>query len=409
MKHDDQEVADLLRQMGRLVVPLLTHEREASRQERMASSVNRLLRRLGAERAPRRLPVRALGTVAAAAAALALLFGARGLVRVPQVSATSDVAHVVSVSGDATLLRVGFLPRAVFAEQTVSAADELRSASGARAELALTGAGKARVDISENTGLRLNQRLVGPAATHEDWLELEQGLITLQVSKLPPGLGLSVQTPDARVTVHGTRFSVSVSPRTPSAATVTSVTVTEGRVEVDSRDRVLFLGPGDHWSSQPIAPESPVAPASQTGASSALDPHADAALPMAIVRPHLAASALAARASERNLAETAAHTARARANESTLAEENRLYARALARAGAGELLPALAELSTFIQRYPRSPLVQNARVDRFRLLQQGGNGSAAAQEARRYLSEYPNGFARDEARRLALLGLQVPE
>ena len=49
MKHDDQEVEDLLRQMGRFVVPLLTHEREASRQERMASSANRLLRSLGAK------------------------------------------------------------------------------------------------------------------------------------------------------------------------------------------------------------------------------------------------------------------------------------------------------------------------------------------------------------------------
>jgi ferric-dicitrate binding protein FerR (iron transport regulator) len=389
MKNDEHGAEVLLRQMGRLVVPLVTPELEASRHDRMASSVNRLLQRLRAEPPPRRLPVRALGAFAAVAASLGLLFGARRLLRPPQVPPIGEVAQVISVSGESTLLRVGSSPSAVFAKQRVDAMDELRSTSGARAELALTGAGKARVDISEDTRVRLNQRLAGPDAASEDWLELTQGLVTLQVAKLPPGLGLSVQTPDARVTVHGTRFSVRVSSRTPSG-TVTFVAVTEGRVEVDSRGQVVFLGPGDHWSSQISAPESEAAP------SSLLDPHANA--PEGAARPvttSLARPPTSARA--------------ARVSESTLAEENRLYAQALTHAGAGELSLALADLATLIERYPGSPLAQNARVDRFRLLQQSGKGSAAAQEARRYLSEYPNGFARSEARRLALLGLETPE
>jgi TolA-binding protein len=392
MKNDDQEAADLLRQMGRVVAPLLATDDESSRHARMASSVNRLLQRLRAEPPPRRVPVRALGAfvaVTAIAAALALLFGARRLVRPPQVPAMGEVARVVSVSGESTLLRVGSSPSALFAEQHVDATDELRSTSGGRAQLALTGAGKARVDISEDTRVRLNQHLAGPDAANEDWLELEQGLVTLQVAKLPLGLELSVQTPDARVTVHGTRFSVQVSPRTPSG-TVTSVAVTEGRVEVDGRGQVVFLGPGDHWSSQTSAPGSVDVPVSP------LDRQADA--PLGAARP--VATSLA-----RPLTSARA----ARASESTLAEENRLYAQALTHAGASELSLALADLATLIARYPGSPLAQNARVDRFRLLQQSGNGSAAAQEARRYLSEYPNGFARGEARGLALLGLESPE
>lgn len=96
-------------------------------------------------------------------------------------------------------------------------------------------------------------------------------------------------------------------------------------------------------------------------------------------------------------------------NQSTLAEENRLYTQALAHAGSTELSSALSELALLIQRYPHSPLAQNARVERFRLLQQSGNGAAAAEEARRYLSEYPSGFARSEARGLALAGLKKPE
>jgi len=272
--------------------------------------------------------------------------------------------------------------------EPVSATDELRSGAGARVSLALTGAGKAKLELAERTRLILNQHAVQAVTELEDWVELEQGLVTLQVEKLAPGLGFSVQTPDARVTVHGTRFTVQVSPRAPSG-TVTSVAVSEGRVEVASPGHVVFLGPGEHWSSPGAALEAQTPPGtvSQIPASSAEPalPNVSSSAP-ALPAPH--ATPIAG---------------------STLADENRLYTRALTHAGGGDLTSALAELGTLTQRYPRSPLAQNARVERFRLLQQSGNGSAAAQEARRYLSEYPNGFARAEARGLALAGLNTPE
>ncbi|HEY1536371.1 MAG TPA: hypothetical protein VGF76_20265, partial [Polyangiaceae bacterium] len=154
--------------------------------------------------------------------------------------------------------------------------------------------------------------------------------------------------------------------------------------------QAVFLGPGDHWSSQTSAPEPEAAPVS-------------------LPEPLANSRAGAAPAVTTSLARPPTLARGARVSESTLAEENRLYAQALTHAGAGELSPALTDLATLIERYPGSPLAQNARVERFRLLQQSGNGSAAAQEARRYLSEYPNGFARSEARRLALLGLETPE
>jgi ferric-dicitrate binding protein FerR (iron transport regulator) len=391
MKNDDQEAVDLLRQMGRLAIPLLTPEREARRHERMASSVNVLLQRLSAEPPPRRWPVRALGAVAAIAAAAGLWVGVRQLMPAPRASArvmAEEVAHVVSVTGDATLVRIGSPPSAVVGNEPVSATDELRSGAGGRLSLALTGAGKAKVEVAESTRLTLNQHAVPAATESEDWVELEQGLVTLQVEKLAPGLGFSVQTPDARVTVHGTRFTVQVSPRAPSG-TVTSVAVSEGRVEVTSPGHDVFLGPGEHWSSQSPAPEAETPPAALNGrAASRIEP----------ARPSVSSSARALPPSRS-----------APLAGSTLADENRLYARALTHAGSGDLASALAELSTLTQRYPRSPLAQNARVERFRLLQQSGNSSGAAQEARRYLSEFPNGFARAEARSLALSGLNTAE
>ena len=56
MKNDDREVAALLRQMGRLAIPLLPPEREASRDQQTASSVNLLVQRLSGEPELRRLP-----------------------------------------------------------------------------------------------------------------------------------------------------------------------------------------------------------------------------------------------------------------------------------------------------------------------------------------------------------------
>lgn len=389
MKNDDQEAADLLRQMGRVAVPLLAPENEARRHERMTLSVNRLVRGL---RPPpplwrERPAVRALGAFAATAACLALAFAAYRFVRASRNTPTQEVAQVISVRGESTLWRFGSSESVLVAGQRVDPAVELRSSARAQAELVLTGAGRARVEVSEETRVRLNQRLIGSDGINEDWLDLEQGLIALQVEKLPPGLGLSVQTPDARVTVHGTRFSVRVTPRVP-AGTLTFVAVTEGRVEVESRNRVVFLGPGEQWSSQTAGPESenmPVVPQ---------PPEAPAGVVQSGVVP---------------AANHPISTAAARANESTLADENRIYAHALARARAGDLQPALADLATLIRTYPRSPLAQHARVDRFRFLQQSGSRSAAAAEARRYLSEYPSGFARAEARRLAVLGLEAPE
>jgi len=396
MKSDDQEALELLRQMGHVVVPLLTPEREASRHQQMSSAVNRLVEGLPARPPRRRLRVqaRALWYVAAVAASIAVFFAARRWVQAPQPRTPSQVAHVISTSGQATLSRVGSPPSRLLAQQAIEAADELRSSIGSGAELALTGAGKATVEVSEDTRVRLNQRFTGSEAAAEDWLDLEQGLVTLQVAKLPPGLKLAVQTPDARVTVHGTRFSVRVTRRAP-AVTVTFVSVSEGRVEVGSRGNTLFLGPGEHWSSQDSEPAA--SPLADSGAGG----HSQSRLPPGAAGESASAPA---RALARRALPTAVGT-----SPSTLADENRLYAQAMAQASAGDLSHALASLADLIQRYPHSPLAQSARVDRFRLLQQSGNAGAAAQAARRYLSEYPNGFARAEARHLALQGLEDPQ
>ena len=59
-------------------------------------------------------------------------------------------------------------------------------------------------------------------------------------------------------------------------------------------------------------------------------------------------------------------------------------------------------IKSIIRLYPASPLAQDAHVETFRALAQMGDRAGAAREARRYLTLYRDGFARDEARELAL-------
>jgi hypothetical protein len=89
------------------------------------------------------------------------------------------------------------------------------------------------------------------------------------------------------------------------------------------------------------------------------------------------------------------------AEQSTLSEENRLMQAALAAARAGDDARAIKWLNELLSRYPKSPLAQNAQVERFRALARTGATGPAATQARQYLSEHPNGMASDEARDIA--------
>jgi outer membrane protein assembly factor BamD (BamD/ComL family) len=85
-----------------------------------------------------------------------------------------------------------------------------------------------------------------------------------------------------------------------------------------------------------------------------------------------------------------------------------LYAAASRAARAGNDALAVRTLNELLARYPSSPLAQNARVDRFRALNRTGKVADAVAAARRYLADYPNGFARDEAKALVLQSLARP-
>lgn len=337
---DRPSAPEILKQWGRM--PVSVEDSEDERRGRVVSNIARAIRQTAAdrERARRR---RVVYTVLAAAAVIALtvtgLFGARSIDRKP-------------VAGDNVSTPGGAGARLVFASGV-----EVEVAAGSRAHVAR-------------------------ASDSEEVLELDLGAVSVHA----PPLGarsFAVHTPDARVVVHGTRFSVKV--ENAASGTTTSVEVTEGTVAVLRDGARTLLTPGMSWSSK-AATETSAASPSQGPSAPLPDETGKSADKLARKSP-------ASPAAQPKLAAT---------DPSALAEQNKLFAAAVAARQRGDDRAALGQLNQLLGRYPTSPLAPEARVERFRALKRLGRDAEAASEARRYLVEQRDGAAGDEARDIAL-------
>ena len=104
------------------------------------------------------------------------------------------------------MARSGASPRALHAgENLLGDPGEIETAAVGSAEL-VTSAGLG-LNLGAATRVSLSG-LVGTPAVNQ--VDLRQGLLTCSVPHLHEGQRFSVQTPDARVVVHGTVFSVRV-------------------------------------------------------------------------------------------------------------------------------------------------------------------------------------------------------
>jgi hypothetical protein len=164
-------------------------------------------------------------------------------------------------------------------------------------------------------------------------VELEDGQIGCSVPKLPHGEHFSVVTPNARVVVHGTRFTVRVE-SVEVGVTRTCVRVQEGVVAVHDRAGIATLLAGDEWGCGALAAKGTVG---ETASLPLLPRHS----PRASLRPDTA------HRSERN--------------SGTLAEETALLQTGLAAERRGQRAPAALALSRLLSRFPDSPLAPEAR------------------------------------------------
>ena len=231
---------------------------------------------------------------------------------------------------------------------------------------------------------------------------VELGRVEIEVPKLPAGHTFSVRTPDAVVTVHGTSFSVEVTKSAAPGGTTTTVIVKRGVVSVLHEGQEAVLYAGMEWSS---SGELPVAVASAEPRGRPVGPPPIKARSPS---PSLSQAQDASRRLDRTRVDSTPATPSAApapeppSRSADLATQNALFSEAQLARKQGDRAGALKLLDDLVRRYPAAPLSEDAHVETFRALAELGDRAGAAREARRYLTLYRNGFARDEARALAL-------
>jgi FecR protein len=341
---------------------------------RSLSTIERALR----ARARRRAAFIAAASLAAAAAAAFVFVSLANPAR--EDSATVSIS--VASAGKGVALRASGTAQTVSRGAELVAGQQLETASDGGATLRLsTGTD---LTLAGRTSFRVDSQ------GKDERFSLERGELVAHVAKLTEGRRFVVDTPDAQVEVRGTRFRLRVVEAAEScgAGSRTRLEVTEGVVEVRpagaASQRIVA---GQRWPADCTTPRderagpSPAAPSSAVSGAVHHHPSPSATAPATTgpARPPAAPPV-----DER---------------ESSLALQNDLFAQGVASRRQGDVSGALRTYDELIRRFPRSPLAENAMVERLRLLSSRGD-ARAADEARRYLARYPRGFAVVEARRV---------
>jgi ferric-dicitrate binding protein FerR (iron transport regulator) len=318
------------------------------------------------------------------------------------ISATALAASVALAFGAVSALRRQEAPSAMTAQSAVTAhaivqgalrldhAGESRLINGS----SQIAAGDRVVAVEERPGalvLSTGTRLVLPKGSELTVVEdaktqsfaLGTGSVHAEVAKLHAGERFLVTTTDAEVEVRGTSFLVETLAEDSlcEGGERTRVTVDEGTVVVRAHGGESRVTAGQQWPAGCAPRVSPAPPTATPGAPPERGDHV-ASPP----KPTTAPRAAAAPTDET-----------AKAASSDLRVQNALFTQALAAKRRGDTAEALRAIGLLLERYPGTPLAENALVERMRL----SSGTAAIRAARAYLTRYPNGFARAEAEEIA--------
>jgi hypothetical protein len=403
MKPEAASAEELLREMQSSVLPVdspdvVQHRRSRTISRLRGAQARSRIEQSSVQKRRRHFALAAALLAPAAAAAFAFHVGRNG----PAAPMAASVAHemrVRALTGHLDVVHDGRLGRTEVGVSTpLTGGDAIRTEPDSIA--ALTMPSEAAVEMSSSTSLRVTL----PDAARTEWIELASGRVDVSVPKLAPGKKLSVHTPHAMVTVHGTRFSVAVIEN--GGALETDVAVDEGAVLVERDGRTVEIHAGDSWSSAAGTPVGRNA-APQVGTERTAEA-ARSGRAAGTRSVHLAAidGAMSKRGAPSVVAarEGAAASASRSADfsSSTLSEENKLMERAMVASRQGNDRDAVALLDALLGRYPHSILKENAQVERFRTLRRLGDLPGASRGARRYLAEHPDGPGRDEAQGLAV-------
>jgi ferric-dicitrate binding protein FerR (iron transport regulator) len=344
---------------------------EAPSRRAAEAAIAEIARELEAARARRRRW--AAGLVALAVAA-AVSVASTALLRGGAPAADAATAAAGFVSGGVMLVR-GDQGATLATGAGIRKGDRIVASAGGAATLRLRKATELRATRGADV-------LVAEQGAVQIY-DLRAGTVDMRVTKLEPGERFVVRTSDAEVEVRGTEFRVDVGEV--CAGTTTRVTVREGTVVVRHGDRESRVTANEHWPAgcgertSALSTSSVMPPPSPATPSPALTSPPPSPVPSSAAAPPPEPP---------------------RAAPSDLSEQNRLFAEAMAAKRRGDAPGALSALDRLVTGYPRGPLAESAYVERMRVLA-SADRRRAAEAARTYLSRYPKGYARDEARALS--------
>jgi ferric-dicitrate binding protein FerR (iron transport regulator) len=345
------------------------------RRERGLETIERALRRSSR----RRLLWRAAAGLAASAAAAAVLW------QLPRAGG-EDAPRAAFASIDVSPLGHGVTLRGPTGERRL----DTTAALGENQSIETSRGGGASVRLSTGTRIELASATTfrGADGARAERFVLTLGELSASVAKLRPGQRFVIETPDTEIEVRGTQFRLQVLSQSEDCGggSRTRLRVSEGVVEVRGSRDSARVGAGASWPPDcaPRLGESPP-PAERA--------HAERDVPVEATR------APARHGDAVKESTQAAQGAAASTGATALGRQNDLFAGAVAARRRGDVPAAIVAYQELISQFPSSPLVENAIVERMRLLASTHDGRAR-DEARRYLARYPNGFAVDEARRL---------
>jgi hypothetical protein len=399
MARDGQNAQELLRAWAEAPVPPDDAAAADLRRRRVVAATALTIARSSSARAKRERWLRVGVTFASAAAVLAVAgvgWRIRSRLHHPSEDATSSIAQVQLLAGSIHRSHPSLPLPTVAADGRLALGpgDEVTTEPTGRGEIVLTDG--VAITVESRTHVRLPDVAASSAlAQATEQVGLDAGSVFVRVPPLPAGHTFTVRTPDTLVTVHGTAFAVDVT-QPPQGPTATRVRVSSGVVSVaPTGGREVFLTAGMEWSS----PNSDAAARTAAAEPAKEAPIAVAAAPAPQAGVVRATSPRRGHAQARSGAKDAHDDG---ASSSTLGEENRLLASAIAQSRAGDFGGAVSTLDDLLRRFPVSPVAPEAHVQRFRALERGGDLAGAAREARTYLALYPEGSAREEAKRLAV-------
>jgi ferric-dicitrate binding protein FerR (iron transport regulator) len=384
---------ELLCRMSTSIVAVEDSARAEARRDRIVAHLTELVPTLPArrQRARRMVGAAALGS----AAALVIVFGlVSSRYRLEAKRSETHVAssQVLALEGSVQIIRQAAEKAALPLEPiSIGNADEVVTGPTGHARASLASGAEIDIDPETRVGIRGGEdeagKTIAMPARGAERVVLGSGRVAVRVPKLGPSRSFAVATPEATIVVHGTTFSVERAAGSPGAPPRTSVDVTEGSVAVLRNGVELVLYAGDHWSS------SMSSPGTDRDAVKPGDAPADVAASKS--KPPSSTSRGASPSSTKNAARTPGFD-----KGSSLAAENLLLQTAMAARQEGDPRRAAELAGELVRRYPASPLVEEARVERMRALASAGGLAAAQGEARSYLADYPRGFARQEASRM---------